>query len=181
MFGGRKLQYKSLSAEASVLIGIDYFLDTLGDSSEGPTTIPTITSAVIQIEGKRIEASFLGASGSLRQAFLWDACNARGNLFPTGAYPYTVELSNDYPATYSGTSIPTAESNSLTTKVTGYAIIQNQRDSVFGSGWGLQGLERQLLQPDGTILLSGANERLPLALSAASNRHGGNATYFPLS
>lgn len=146
--------YRSSTASPSVLLGTDYALDPFRDSPTQPIPIPVTTTAAIQIEGRLISATFEGASGPVRQAVLWDGRNARGELVPTGAYPYTVSLSNDYDATLGGTGISAPDRSNLTTPVQSRAILVNERASAFGAGWNLGGLERLYPQPDGTILLT---------------------------
>ncbi|MBI3010137.1 MAG: VCBS repeat-containing protein, partial [Candidatus Omnitrophica bacterium] len=112
-----------------------------------------------------MKASFIGTVGESRQALLWDGKNARGQKVPTGSYLYTVRLSNEYDGTYattntfggppiSDTGIPTDERIPLAVDITAAAIIHNRRDSAFGAGWGLRGLEQLHPQPDGTILIT---------------------------
>jgi len=142
--------YRSSSASPSALLGTDYVLDPADPS--GPTAIPATTSVTIQIEGRLIQAAFSGASGPLRQGFLWDGRNARDQLLPTGAYPYTVTISNDYNATLGDTGLPALGRSTLATTVRSRAILMNERASPFAAGWALQGLQRLLPQPDGTVL-----------------------------
>ncbi len=143
--------YRSSAADPSVLLGTDYVLE---EGAPVPTAVPQTTSATISIEGQRVQASFTGTSGPLRQAFLWDGTNARGERLPTGAYPYTVTLSNDYDATLGTTGLPALGRSHLATTVTSRAILVNERDSPFGAGWSLEGLERLWPQPDGTLLVT---------------------------
>ncbi|MBI2093710.1 MAG: carboxypeptidase-like regulatory domain-containing protein, partial [Candidatus Omnitrophica bacterium] len=139
--------YRSSTVEPSALIGTNYAINDpllLGDP---PTLTPQTTSAIIQIEGKQIQATFTGSSTGARQAFFWDGTNARDQKLTTGAYPYTITLSNEYPATFGSTGIPTPMPVSLKTTFKGYSIIQNNESSVFGSGWNLNGLQRLYPQP----------------------------------
>jgi len=145
--------YRSTTASPTVLIGTDYRLDPVGSPVDPGTRVPVTTSTAIQIEGRTVGAHFVGASGPLRQAFLWDARNARGQLLPTGAYAATITLANNYSATYGETGVAIPELSAATTTFIGRAIVHNQRDSLFGAGWGLEGLQRLLEQPDGTVLV----------------------------
>ncbi|MBI2495018.1 MAG: VCBS repeat-containing protein, partial [Candidatus Omnitrophica bacterium] len=144
--------YRSSAADPSVLLGSDYVLEDQG--APVPTAVPQTTSATISIEGQRVQASFTGTSGPLRQAVLWDGTNARGERLPTGAYPYTVTLSSDYDATLGTTGLPALGRSHLATTLTPRAILVNERDSPFGAGWSLEGLERLWPQPDGTLLVT---------------------------
>jgi RHS repeat-associated protein len=69
-------------------------------------------------------------------ALTFDASDT--TLFPTGAYPFTLEVRNQYPTTYSTTR-------------TGTLLIVNRIGSEFGAGWSLGGVERlYFAQPVGT-------------------------------
>jgi RHS repeat-associated protein len=67
-----------------------------------------------------------------------------GNL-PSGKYDYTVNegLSHFNGTTFSGSSVPE----------TGSLISINTSASPFGSGWGLQGIEQLMQNPDGSVLV----------------------------
>ena len=151
--------YRSTSADPSVHIGTETYLDTQA------TELPVTTGAVIEVEGIRHEAKFQAQEGGARQAFMFEAENARGEELRTGSYPYTLELSNDYEAEYANADCfgcpPTASTGvsadglkSVSIDVTGRAIVNNQRGSPFGAGWTLSGLQRLHFDPDGYVLLT---------------------------
>jgi len=60
---------------------------------------------------------------------------------PTGIYPYTVRMTNHF------------NRSSASTDFKGNELVVNEKDGVFGAGWGLGGLERLHVQTDGNILL----------------------------
>ncbi len=146
--------YRSLRANPSVVVGTDYQLNTASIPGDPGTLVPVTTSTMLQIEGQRLEAHFLGKAGQTRQAFLWDARNARGEWVPTGAYAYTIELSNNYQTTFGTSGIPTPDLRPLTRSIAGRAIVVNERACAFGAGWNLKTLEHIFPQPDGTVLVT---------------------------
>ncbi|MEZ4730487.1 MAG: RHS repeat-associated core domain-containing protein [Caldilineaceae bacterium] len=65
-----------------------------------------------------------------------------GTALATGVYPYAMQVTSHY-----------ARSN-VSANLTGYKIVLNERDSAFGSGWGLAGLQRLYPQEDSRVLLT---------------------------
>lgn len=166
---GPVLVYRSMRVTPSQVIGAGYPLETQGRQGDRGTIVPETTTFSLQIEGRRLDAVFTGAEGKSRYAFLWDGRNARGEAVPTGVYPYTIELSNDYPGTFAvttvfggppmqNTGVPTGELVPRTTKLAGAALVVNERMSPFGAGWGLSQLQRIVPQPDGTMLIADGME-----------------------
>lgn len=162
------LKYHSETADPSVLIGASYKLDTAPQPGQIGTIVPETTSVVMQIEGRRLSASFIGAAGENRYAFLWDGRNGRDELVPTGIYPYTIELANVYPMTYGtadvfggpptgDTGVATGERVPLATGMNNRVVVLNQSDSAFGAGWGWEGLQRLHVQPDDSVLIADSN------------------------
>ena len=77
---------------------------------------------------------------SLRQAVQYDASD-----LPTGLYPYRLRVSSYYRSTVA--------SNFLN----GNILVNNQKESVFGAGWQVDGLERLHLRSDGNVVLTEGN------------------------
>lgn len=157
---GLTFLYNSHTANPVNLISVDTDLD------QSKARIPATTTFKVNIEGRAIKAPYAGAPGKERYSYLYDCVNGRGEKLSTGSYPYTVEISNDYTdMTYAtadyfagpptgDTGIVTREPVSLTTAIKGRISVNNQRDSAFGSGWSLNGLQRLHIDPDGPILLT---------------------------
>ncbi len=168
------LTYRSTTADPTAVIGTEYLLENPSRTTERATLIPATTTAIFHIEGRRVQIGFTGSAGALRQAFLWDGRNGRGDLLPTGAYRYRVDLSNDYdnailasnaffggpPLQASTVIIPGRVP--LTTSTGGRALLHNQQGSSFGAGWGLKGLQRLGLQPNGDAVISDGDGSISL-------------------
>lgn len=77
------------------------------------------------------------ADRPLRQAMQFDA-----SALVTGSYPYSLTLTNQYFASNIGTRVGAS------------VIVRNERDSVFGAGWTLTGLDRLHPQANGDVLVT---------------------------
>jgi len=73
----------------------------------------------------------------LRQVVQFDA-----SALATGSYPYSLTLTNQYLASNIGT------------RVGATVLVRNERDSVFGAGWTLPGLDRLHTQANGDVLMT---------------------------
>lgn len=151
--------YDSFSANPNVLITNEILQEV----------VPSSFTWNLKIEGINKEIKFQGAGGRILSQFIWDGVNISGEKLPTGAYPYTLDLSNDYRdfrfATtdrfggppISSTNITVPFPVPLTKSLKGKAIINNQIKSPFGSGWTLEGLDRIHKMSDGSVLLTKGN------------------------
>ncbi|MEW6296069.1 MAG: beta-propeller fold lactonase family protein, partial [Candidatus Diapherotrites archaeon] len=153
------LTYTSSTANPSVLFETEANVDSLS-AFWAPTS-----GYLLEAEGIRKEIKYTPTAGDARQAFFFDGRNARGKTLSTGSYPYKITLSNDFNLSYATTNIfgglPDRVLNIFTpffvprsSSMQGRFIIHNQVDSPFGAGWGLAGLQRLHLDPDGDILLT---------------------------
>jgi RHS repeat-associated protein len=151
--------YNSYAANPMTLMAADTELNP------NITIIPTTTNIKLNIEGKTIDTFFNGAGGTVRYPYLFDDTDLNGQKLAAGSYPYIMEISNNYPATYGtanffggpstgNTGISTRGPVSLTSVINGRIVVNNQQDSPFGSGWSLNGLQRLYFDPDGAIMLT---------------------------
>ncbi len=153
------LRYDSSQAYPTVLIG---------SASQVPSAIqltPTTISAAFEFQGQRTEATFSGALTEVMLRQLFAAQNARGGFLETGLYSYHYTPSNDYSLKYATAdffggpprqelSVVSPELVSFTAPITGKVPVVNERESAFGAGWSMEGLERIYEQRDGTLLLT---------------------------
>ncbi len=151
--------YNSYSANPMSLIATDTNLNSIY------TTMPAYTSFKLSIEGLNSSTYFKAKAGSTRQAYLFPCTDPNNDKLPTGSYPYTLEISNFYSATYGtanyfggpptgNTGVNTIDPISMTSASKGRIVVNNQQASPFGSGWSLNGLQRLYFDPDGTLLLT---------------------------
>ncbi len=110
--------------------------------------VPNTLSASLQLGGVMMgEPVFYDTSSlsesmdeSLRVALQCDASD-----FPTRAYDTVVRLASNY------------NRSSVSTTVTGTAVVDNLNDSPFGAGWGLAGLQRLRIMPNDDALITNGN------------------------
>jgi RHS repeat-associated protein len=69
------------------------------------------------------------------------AVSLNGANLPTGVYPYSIRLTNQYGAA------------SVSSDVNGQYLLVNEQNGAFGAGWGLAGLQWISPQTDGDLLL----------------------------
>lgn len=127
------------------------------DSVEGKISLGSNTINV-ELGGEAVQGESL-----IR--LLVDAKNADGEFLPTGTYAYTAELSTLYKdseyatATYFGAppglpmGVITRVPLRFRSQLNGRVPVVNRRNSPFGVGWSLRGLESLHVDPEGTILL----------------------------
>ena len=161
------LRYDSSQAYPTVLIGTGSAIPSIIQLT--PTTI----SASFEFQGQRVEKSFQGALDQVMMRQLFPAMNGRGEYLETGLYPYHYLPSNDYSLKYATAdffggppreelAVVSPELVSFTSPITGKVAVVNERDSSFGAGWTMEGLERIHLQRDGSVLLTdGTGSALP--------------------
>jgi len=158
---GVQLGYASRSAAPSV---------TLSGSVNYNSTRPVERTAFqFQVEGVTASAFYDYSSNNQQPmgTFIWNGRNGFGELVPTGSYEYAIEaisLNSDVPIAisdefggaasqvFSGTTYPgLVELRSET--ISGRAIVVNESESVFGSGWRVMNQSELHFDPDGCILL----------------------------
>ncbi|MBU2540802.1 MAG: hypothetical protein KJ593_02770 [Candidatus Omnitrophica bacterium] len=165
--------YNSNTASPSEFISIETNLDT------GTTDIPYTSTFSVDFAGKIAQATYQGVEGDVRYAYLFDGKTPAGEYLSTGSYPYTIKISNDYAdLTYwttdsfagdpiADTGIPAIEPVPITSDIDRRLIINNQRNSPFGTGWTLKGLDRLYHDPDGDMLLMKGDGSSAVFMNAA--------------
>jgi len=147
------LSYHAVTAGPDRLIGADYTLSTADATGAPGTTVPEATSVSLQIEGQQVDAVFTGEAGEHRYAFFWDGRNGRGEEVPTGIYPYTIGLANEYDLTYgtadyfggpaiADTGVSTGDRAPLSQDVSGRVIVITAIDNLLkgASGQAVQNM-----------------------------------------
>ncbi len=130
--------YNSLNADPQPIL-------TSATSIASLSSLPVTFSASLRVDGApQGNEVFMSSAGmdpdadeTLRQALQFDASG-----FATGRYPYRISLADNY----------------LFSRVLnfqfGNVLVNNQIDSPFGAGWGLDGLQRVHEQEDNSIVLT---------------------------
>jgi hypothetical protein len=155
---GVSLEYNSLSARPVATIAAEAELDS------AETLIPETIGFRVSIEGIREEVKFEGDEGKARFAFHFDGRNARGELLSTGSYPFRVDISSDYRGNYytaaffggpplEDTGVPSREPFPLNNYYYGWLPLHNESQSPYGAGWGVRGLQRLHIDPQGRSVL----------------------------
>jgi len=155
---GVTLEYNSLSASPGATIAAEVEVDP------DEVLIPETIGFTVSIEGLRREVKFEGDEGKARFAFHFDGRNARGELLPTGSYPFRVDISNDYRGNYytaaffggpplEDTGVPSREPFPLNNCYYGFLPLHNESQSPYGSGWGVRGLQRLYVDSRGEAVL----------------------------
>ncbi|MBI2518857.1 MAG: PKD domain-containing protein [Bdellovibrio sp.] len=121
--------------------------------------------------GQKVFGQFDGVAVKEESAYraIFVAKNAEGKFLPTGTYPYNFDFGVEYAnsqyasANYFGAPPRSRIGNwarvpvSLKKKLSDRAVVLNERESFFGAGWSLAGLERLTMDADRFItLLDGA-------------------------
>ncbi|MFQ6077535.1 MAG: carboxypeptidase regulatory-like domain-containing protein, partial [Thermodesulfobacteriota bacterium] len=160
---GVTLEYNSLSARPVVTIAAEAELDS------AETLIPETIGFTVSVEGIHREVTFEGDEGRARFAFHFDGRNARGELLPTGSYPFRVDISSDYRGNYytaaffggpplEDTGVSSRETFPLNTYYYGRLPLHNESQSPYGSGWGVRGLQRLYIDSRGeSVLVTGGS------------------------
>jgi RHS repeat-associated protein len=133
-----RLVYDSTSADVRPIIPLDTTLSLR-------TAVPLTFSAALQVGGVTQGAEVFydatslpeSADSTSRLAVQFD-----GSSLPTGRYPFTAGVFSHYAQSAVGAFVESE------------AIVVNQRQSPIGAGWGIAGLQRLHLQPDGVVLLT---------------------------
>lgn len=155
---GFSLSYNSLAANPHNI------LSTRSSNLE-QDNVPTNVLNTVQWAGMSDEKVYVGETGIKESAFYSSQVpkSKDGKLFGTGSFQYRTELASRFDnfvyaeTPYFGgpptapTSVTTREPVYLQEYGYGRSVINNQRYSVFGAGWDLDGWERLILDPDGTV------------------------------
>lgn len=154
-----QLSYSSLSANPKTILSV-----RTGklDEIEAPTNLRRVFEWAGQVD----EKDYAGETAVKPSALyaVYDPKNAAGANLSSGSIPYRAELGSRYDTRVYGTapyfggpvvpgsgSVPTREPVYLKESIYGRATIDNQRNSIFGAGWNLNGWERLHLDPDGVV------------------------------
>ncbi|MBI3661256.1 hypothetical protein HY230_12400 [Candidatus Acetothermia bacterium] len=144
--------YNSVRAEPRPIIILNA---TIFQRAAVPTTVSTSLSVAGINLGAEIFTNSIGLNENIdetiRQIVQFDA-----SAFETGVYPYRLKLTSNYPLLLPGGQ------SSLTVSAfqDGNVVVNNQRNSPFGAGWGLAGLERLHEIADGSVLVNDGNGRV---------------------
>ena len=154
------LTYSSATADPHPLLLMEATLDPAA------TTLPEQVRWSLRAGALEEERLFTPQAGTFRYAWSWEPKDRNGNLLPTGSHRVDVTLSHDYEATLATANafggppiqdlgIPVPGLTPAPTRPNARIIINNQQQSPFGAGWGLQGLQRLHPQPDGVVITEG--------------------------
>jgi Rhs family protein len=150
---GLSLTYRSNTADTGRILDIPVFNNT--ETMEKPEQI-TFT---VEVEGVRQKTFFTGNTGDFAIGYYFDGKNAQGEILNTGVYQASFTVSNDYrkylytTSTFGGqpltsTGVPVPDLVSYSNNTSRNLIINNQIDSPYGAGWGLDGIDRLYPVPD---------------------------------
>ena len=158
-----RLVYRSLAADPKAFITTRYHLDSQD------TTIPETTEFTLKIAGTKKTTHFAGSDGDLKQSYLFDGIDYKGDRIPTGIYPYEIELANWYPTYFYGAHyfgqagralivppIRAAENERLAESFTGRLPFENLEESPFGAGWSLAGIPRLHIETGQVLMTEGS-------------------------
>ncbi|MCA9180801.1 MAG: hypothetical protein KDA51_05090, partial [Planctomycetales bacterium] len=106
-------------------------------------SLPTAISATLTFNGVAGTPHLFQTSGLIAGQPLRLALQADGSNLPTGMYPYTFDITL------------TVDGVLKTQSFTGLQAIVNRSTSEFGSGWGLDGLDRLYSQSTGALVVRG--------------------------
>lgn len=156
-----RLVYRSFAADPKAFITTRYELD----SSE--TTIPETTEFTVKMAGTKKSVHFAGSEGNLKQSYLFDGVDYKGERLQTSIYPYEIALTNWYPAYYYGAHyfgwaggglivppIRADENVSFSKSFSGRLVFESLEDSSCGAGWSLAGIPRLILEESGRVLMT---------------------------
>jgi RHS repeat-associated protein len=130
--------YRSLQADPQPIVSTNITIPVI-------SAVPQSISAGLTVagidQGVKVFTSTAGLSENqnetIRQVVQFDAAD-----FPTGRYPYQMKITNNYSLSkVSGT-------------FQGDVLINNQMNSPFGAGWGIDGLSRLHISEDNRVVLT---------------------------
>lgn len=107
--------------------------------------VPVTASASLEVAGLDFGTQLVTNTSGLNESVdepLRQAVQFSGKGFATGRYRYRMKLSSHYPR------------STISTFVSGRAIVHNLAESPIGCGWGLSGLQQVHAQSDGSVLLT---------------------------
>ncbi len=167
------LSYNSKVASPAPYISAN--IDMAGFYSS--TAPAAATHAQLNIEGQSIDFYLKPSGQVLPLHFQWNRKNVRGEILPTGSYPFEFVVNNLF-TDYQGTTLNEPYSNEV--KIPGRVMLNDQSTSAFGAGWGLAELERLHRNPDGTLLLTRGNGDATVFNPIVSKSFSLNASSFTL-
>ncbi|MCC7333573.1 MAG: hypothetical protein IT422_00655, partial [Pirellulaceae bacterium] len=129
-------------------------------------SLPSFIAAKLTLNGVAGTTRLFPTSGLSVGQPLRIALQADGSSLPTGIYPYTVDI------TLNVNGVP------KTTSFTGLQAIVNRSASEFGSGWGLDGLDRLYSQSTGALVVRGNGDSYWFPLSAGVYSHAAGDSSF---
>src|SRR3972149_4484916 len=154
--------YSSATADPHPLILMEATLDPAA------TTLPEQVRWQLRAGPLEEERLFTPQAGTFRYAWSWDAKDRNGTVLPTGSHRVEVTLAHDYQGTLATANsfggppvqdlgIPVPGLTPANVRPNARVVINNQQQSPFGAGWGLQGLQRLHPQPDGSVVITEGN------------------------
>ncbi|HET7024324.1 MAG TPA: hypothetical protein VFI39_03895, partial [Gemmatimonadales bacterium] len=124
------LEYNSSTATGKLLVPVAV--------TEGSgTLVPTSVKLVLTVGTAKDSATFNPPSAGITQQMVLG--RGLGGL-ATGVYPVTLAATNQYADSFK------------TAATTGQVLVVNRSSSAYGRGWGLDGVEQLILQPDSSLL-----------------------------
>ncbi|KRT69834.1 MAG: YD repeat-containing protein [candidate division NC10 bacterium CSP1-5] len=154
--------YSSATADPHPLLLMEATLDPAA------TTLPEQVRWRLRAGPLDEERLFTPQAGTFRYAWSWDAKDRNGTVLPTGSHRVEVTLAHDYQGTLATANsfggppvqdlgIPVPGLTPANVRPNARVVINNQQQSPFGAGWGLQGLQRLHPQPDGSVVITEGN------------------------
>lgn len=135
------LVYRSSQADPRPVVQVDARDDSPTPASKMSIGLKRPDGSWVNLTSGATEVYYQRGTGDSRMAAQFDA-----SILATGAYDYTVVVRSWWPD-------GTMREATSALKV----LILNEKDSEFGWGWSLAGLERVYEQVDGAVVLTGGN------------------------
>ncbi len=120
------LIYNSIAADPRPIVNAN---STIVQRAAVPNTVSMRVRVGGVDQGAEVHTSTAGLNESINET-IRTGIQFDANLYPTGLYPYQMRLTSHYPQS----SLSTLRSNA--------ALINNERNSPFGAGWSIAGLQR---------------------------------------
>ncbi|MCO6439118.1 MAG: hypothetical protein J5J06_18660 [Phycisphaerae bacterium] len=162
------LQYNSPVPAGGVVLELTY------DISLTRTLLPERQRLIAEIGGNRVERTYEPVDGPATFAFRWDGRDPMGQLLPTGTYPYTLTLVNEYETTFAtvnefggaaqgDTGVTADEYLGMESSFTGSVVLPEPDDTLinnpYGYGWGIVGLHRLTVSGNQAVIVGGDGSR----------------------
>ena len=128
--------YKNTSADPRPILSVD---SRLGNTAPPPQSVSTAVS----LDGVELAGEFFGLANLESNGTVFSRMSRQidASMFPTGVYSYDFRINCNFPV------------SRRTEVLSGRLVVENQKDSVFGSGWTLDGLHRLYETPQGEALI----------------------------